>query len=319
MNILRKAADIFIPVAPQKVENGKVEIYNGDGESGGPPKKGHVGVVIEEDASSIGQPRDMELGKTHRKLQNRQIQMIGIGGTIGTSLFVSIGIALSEGGPLNLLIAFVLWSIPILSVTATCAEMVCYLPIPSPFIRMAGRYVDEALEITAGWNFWFLEGALIPFEVTLFNSVIHFWTTDYSPAITIAVQVAAYFFINVFAVSLYGETEFWMAVGKVILAVGLMLFTFFTMVGGNPHHDVYGFRNWTTPMGEYIATGALGRFEGFLACLIVACFTIAGPEYVSMVAGECQNPRKNLPNAYKQVAYRLTLFFIGGAFCVGTV
>lgn len=60
------------------------------------------------------------------------------------------------------------------------------------------------------------------------------------------------------------------------------------MVGGNPQHDAYGFRYWRDPgpMNEYIHTGTLGRFQGFLACLIGAAFMISGPEYISMVAGE---------------------------------
>ncbi|CDK24444.1 unnamed protein product [Kuraishia capsulata CBS 1993] len=324
---LKNFKDVFIPVAPLVLPTGEVEIV---------PRNSHMASIpsnqadnknlktledIDMETSSGISENIFDIGNTHRKLLNRHIQLIGIGGTIGVALFVAIGTALSHGGPLNLFLGFTFWSIPILMVTATCAEMVCYLPISSPFIRLAGRCVDEALETTAGWNFWFLEGSLIPFELTLFNTLIHYWRDDYSAAIPIAVQVVLYFLINVFAVKLYGESEFWLAIGKVILAVGLICFTFITMVGGNPQHDPYGFRYWRDPgvMNEYIHTGSLGRFQGFLACVISACFTIAGPEYVSMVAGEAVNPRKNLPNAYKQVAYRLTLFFVGGALCVGIV
>ncbi|GMF30392.1 unnamed protein product [[Candida] boidinii] len=104
-----------------------------------------------------------------------------------------------------------------------------------------------------------------------------------------------------------------MALGPVVLAVGLMLFVFVTMVGGNPKHDAYGFRYWSTPMVEYIHTGSLGRFQGFVASVTKFCFVVAGPEYVSQIAGETINPRKVLPSAYKQVAIRLTIFFVGGA------
>lgn len=65
--------------------------------------------------------------------------------------------------------------------------------------------------------------------------------------------------------------------------------------------------------------GNLGRFLGFLACLIQASFTIAGPDYVSMTAGEAQNPRKVLPKAFNSVFYRLTAFFVLGSLCVGIV
>ncbi|GMF32381.1 unnamed protein product [[Candida] boidinii] len=191
--------------------------------------------------------------------------------------------------------------------------MVSYLPISSPFLRLADRVVDPAFGFMAGWNFWVLECSLIPFEITLFNSLLHYWSEGYSPAIPISCQLVAYFVISLSAVKYYGEVEFWMALGKLVLAVGLMFFVFVTMVGGNPKHDAYGFRYWSTPMVEYIHTGDLGRFQGFIAALTKFCFLIAGPEYVSQIAGETINPRKVLPSAYKQVAIRLTVFFVGGA------
>ena len=92
--------------------------------------------------------------------------------------------------------------------------------------------------------------------------------------------------INVFAVKWYGESEFWLALGKVILIIGLIFYTFVTMLGGNPLHDRFGFRYWRDPgaFAELYKTGSLGRFLGFLQCLILASFTIAGPDYVSMAA-----------------------------------
>lgn len=256
----------------------------------------------------------------HRRLKGRHVQLLGIGATIGSALFVSIGRALAVGGPLNLLLGFITWSFPILAITITVAEEVIFLPIPSCFVRMAGRCCDTALEVMTAWNFWFLCCAQIPFEVVTVNSIIHFWRDDYSPGIPLAIQVVIYFFINVFGVRIYGEVEFWLSMGKVILATGLLLFTFVVMVGGNPHHDAFGFRYWVDPgpMNEQYHTGSLGRFQGYLYCLIQACFTFAGPEYVSLVAAEVGGDvRKTLKSAYLQVFIRLTIFFIGGALCVG--
>jgi amino acid transporter len=111
----------------------------------------------------------------------------------------------------------------------------------------------------------------------------------------------------------------WLAMGKVLLIVGLIIFTFVTMVGGNPLHDKFGFRYWSNPgaFAELYFTGNLGRFLGFLQCLIQASFVIAGPDYVSMAAGEAENPRKVMPRAYNGVFYRLTAFFVLGSLAVG--
>lgn len=92
------------------------------------------------------------LDQTHRKLKSRHIQLIGIGGTIGTALYVQIGKGLLQGGPASLFLAFSLWCSVILAVTLCMAEMVTYLPISSPFIRFAGRWVDEAFGFAAGWS-----------------------------------------------------------------------------------------------------------------------------------------------------------------------
>lgn len=127
--------------------------------------------------------------------------------------------------------------------------------------------------------------------------------------------------LNLLAVKAYGESEFWLSGGKVILIFALFFFTFITMVGGNPQHNAYGFQYWNNPGSfmESLSTGTLGRFEGFLGALWSACFTVVGPEYISMVAAEAKRPRIYIKNAFKTVYVRFGIFFIGGALAVGIV
>ncbi|KAG6916599.1 hypothetical protein DXG01_006156 [Tephrocybe rancida] len=279
--------------------------------------------------------------QTHRRLKNRHIQLIGIGGTVGTALFVQIGSSLTKGGPgkcIQPLYAFrppgevnvnLRWSpgyrylhhlyVPD---TSTCASEDLKQIAQ---VRFADRFVDPALGFAAGYNFFVLQASLVPFEVTAFNLVLQFWTDKIPLIAVIFFVLVLYAALNLFAVKWYGESEFWLALGKVALAVGMMAFTFVTMVGGNPLHDKYGFRNWNparvpgAPFAEYIETGSLGKFLGFLACLIQASFTIAGPDYVAMTAGEAEFPRRNMPVAFTSVFYRLTTFFVLGALCLGIV
>ncbi|TVY65154.1 General amino acid permease AGP2 [Fusarium oxysporum f. sp. cubense] len=93
------------------------------------------------------------------------------------------------------------------------------------------------------------------------------------------------------------------------------------MCGGNPEHDAYGFRHFTNPgsFATYLSGGDKGRFEGFLAALFSASFTIVGPEYISMVSAEAQRPSFTIKNAFKTVYYRFCIFFIVGALAVGIV
>ncbi|ESZ91360.1 general amino acid permease AGP2 [Sclerotinia borealis F-4128] len=278
-------------------------------------EEGSFSPPYQDETTSIKQTHD----STHRQLRPRHIQLIGIGGTIGTALFVQIGHGLINGGPGSLFLAFTIWCTFILAITNCMAEMVTYLPISSPFIRFAGRYVDEAFGVAAGYNFFIFEAALVPFEIVACNVIIHYWSDAVPAGGIIAIIIVLYGFVNVFAVRWYGESEFYLAMGKALLIFGLIVFTFITMLGGNPLHDRFGFRFWITPgaFTELYKTGSLGRFLGFLQCLIQASFTIAGPDYVSMAAGEAQNPRVVMPRAFNGVFYRLTAFFVLGSLAVG--
>jgi yeast amino acid transporter len=127
--------------------------------------------------------------------------------------------------------------------------------------------------------------------------------------------------LNAFAVRAYGEAEFWLSSGKVLLIFIVFGFTFVTMVGGNPQHDAYGFSNWSIghAFAQYRSAGALGRFEGFLAIMWNASFTIVGPEYISMAAAEAKHPRRYVKLAFKTIYLRFAIFFIGSAIAVGII
>ncbi|KAL2684807.1 hypothetical protein Neosp_005898 [[Neocosmospora] mangrovei] len=257
----------------------------------------------------------------HRRLGNRQIQLIAIGGSIGTAVFVSIGTGLAHGGPASLLLAYTLYSCMVGLVNNSMAEMATFMPVSGAFIRMAGRWVDESFGFMVGWNFFLYEALLVPFEISALNVVLKFWRDDIPVAAVVAACIVLYGVINVGAVRWFGEAEFWLSLGKVLLFFILFFFTFITMVGGNPAKDAYGFRHWQNPgaFAEYITTGDLGRFEGFLGSLWIAAFTVVGPEYVSMIAGEAKLPRRYLKNAFKTTYVRFGIFFILSAVCVGIV
>lgn len=321
--------DIFIPVPPiraigiaerDKYSTGEDHITGSSSSYEQHSEKNKIEKlsVTEINAEKIDEEcAEFSQGHTHRNLSNRQLQLIALSGTLGVGLMVNTSKTLNECGPLSLLLGCIFWALQVFIVNVSCGEMVVYMPIPSPFISMAERCIDQAFGFMAGWNFWVLQGSLIPFEMTLFNSLIHYWRDDYSPALPFALELVLYFFINLSNVKYYGEAEFWLGMCKIILMMAMIAFVFVTMLGGNPEHDRYGFRYWSTPMVEYIGTGANGRFQGFLASVIAYAFLIAGPEYVSFCASELKNPRAVLPNAFKSVFYRILIFFVGCTLATG--
>ncbi|KAM0445489.1 hypothetical protein ACHAQK_001699 [Fusarium lateritium] len=281
--------------------------------------------AVAGDTSSLQYVDDNGMGHLHRRLNNRQIQLIAAGGSIGTALFISIGGGLARGGPGSLVIAFTLYSLVLALVNNSIAEMNTYMPVAGGFVTLAGHWVDDALGFVAGWNFFLYEALIIPFEITALTSVISYWNPDVLNAgptagVCIAV-IVCYGLLNVLAVRFYGESEFWLSGGKLVLIFLLFAFTFVTMVGGNPKHDAYGFRHFSNPgsFATYLSQGDKGRFEGFLAALFTAAFTIVGPEYISMVAAEAQRPSITIKSAFKTVYYRFCVFFIMGALAIGIV
>ncbi|KAK5169383.1 uncharacterized protein LTR77_005358 [Saxophila tyrrhenica] len=256
-----------------------------------------------------------------RRLGNRQIQLLAIGGTIGTALFVSIGGGLNKAGPGGLFLAYTIYSIMLALINNCIAEMTTLFPVTGGFIRLAGHFVDDALGFMAGWNFYIYEALLIPFEITALCTVLGFWRDDIPLAAVIAVAIVLYAILNVLAVKLYGEAEFWLSGGKVILIFLLFCFTFVVMVGGNPQHDAFGFRYWNKPgaFTQTVGEGSLGQFEGFLGGLWSASFTVVGPEYISMVSAEAKRPRIYIKNAFKTIYWRFGLFFIVGSLTVGVL
>lgn len=273
------------------------------------------------ESDSLDNGTALPVDQLHRSLTNRQIQWIAIGGSIGTALFVSIGFGLIQGGPASLLLGFILYSCALALVNSTLAEMVVFMPVSGSWMRMASKWVDDALSFTVAANFFLYEAILIPFEISALLLVLQYWS-DHIPLAAVCVAcILLYGVINIFTVRWYGEAEFYLATGKVVLIVILFCYTFVTMVGGNPKHDAYGFRYWRDPgaFATYVTNGSLGRFEGFLAAFFQASFTVVGPEYIGILSGEAVYPRKTIKGAFKTLYWRFGCFYILSALCVGIV
>ncbi|KAL7621982.1 hypothetical protein AAE478_007483 [Parahypoxylon ruwenzoriense] len=253
-----------------------------------------------------------------RELSNRKVQLVAIGGSIGTALFLSIGATLNKAGPGNLFLGFLVYNFFLALINNCMAEMTVYMPVSGSFIRMAGHWVDDALGFCVGWNFFLFQVIVIPFEITALSLVLSFWSENIPIAAICGGCIVLYLLLNVFAVAVYGEAEFWLSSGKVLLLTILFCFTFVTMVGGNPQRDAYGFRYWNNPgaFAELYSTGSLGKFEGFLVSLFFASFTCVGPEFVGMMSAEAKHPRTYVKTAFKVVYWRIVVFFLGGALAV---
>lgn len=139
--------------------------------------------------------QDDTTDRLQRRLGNRQIQLIAIGGSIGTATFVSISSGLVKGGPGSLFLAYTIYSCVLGLVNNCMAEMAVFMPVTGAFIRMADRWVDKAFGFLAGWNFFIYEAVLIPFEITALNLVLTFWRDDIPVEAVVAACIVCYMYV----------------------------------------------------------------------------------------------------------------------------
>ncbi|KAJ8084954.1 hypothetical protein PM082_003731 [Marasmius tenuissimus] len=268
-----------------------------------------------------GNSADEQHTQLARELKNRHVAMISIGGVIGTGLFLGTATSLRDGGPIGLLLGYIIVGSVCWSVMISLGEMVSYLPIPGGHIKLSERFVDPALSFAMGWNYWYNWTIGLPTELAAAAVLIDYWTkSDKLNPLWISICLAVVIAINVMGAGAYGEAEFVFASIKVITIVGLIILGIVLDLGGGPNHDRIGFRYWKDP-GPFAQfngiEGAKGRFLGWWAVMSQAAFSFIGSEIVAIAAGEAKNPRRNIPRAIKRVYIRILLFYIGGTFIIG--
>ncbi|GAM40607.1 Can1 homolog [Talaromyces pinophilus] len=255
-----------------------------------------------------------------RKLKSRHLQMIAIGGTIGTGLFIGSGTAIANAGPAGALIAYLFVGSIVYSVMTSLGEMATYIPIPGAFTSYATRFVDPSLGFAMGWIYWFSWAITFALELTATGLIIQYWDQSISIGVFIAVFWVCITAANLLPVGFYGELEFWLSTVKIITIVGFMLFAICIDAGAG-HRPYLGFHTWRDP-GAFAphlleSTGATAKFVGFWAVLIQAGFSYQGTELVGIAVGECENPRKTMPSAIRKTFYRILLFFVLTIFFIG--
>ncbi|KAJ5908017.1 hypothetical protein N7495_000699 [Penicillium taxi] len=260
------------------------------------------------------------LPELQRKLKSRHLQMIAIGGTIGTGLFIGSGTAIAHAGPVGALIAYIFVGTIVYSVMTALGEIATYIPVPGSFTTYATRLIDPSLGFSMGWIYWFSWASTFALELTATGLIIQFWDSSINIAIFIGVFWIVIIAFNMLPVSFYGEMEFWLASIKVITVVGFMIFAI-CMDAGVGVEGYLGFRYWVHPgpFVPYLIEGddSLAKFVGFWSVLIQAGFSYQGTELVGIAAGETENPRKTVPAAIRKTFFRIVFFFILTIFFIG--
>ncbi|GAA6028004.1 hypothetical protein JCM8097_001825 [Rhodosporidiobolus ruineniae] len=269
-----------------------------------------------------GLDSDAPEGTVHRGLKARHLQMIAIGGCIGTGLFVGAGSALATGGPLGLWLGYSLMGCIVGTMMIALGEMVTLFPVSGAFVHYTARFVDPAAGFALGWNYWYSYAITLPTEITAAALVIQFWRDDINVAVWITVFYVVICAFNFVGVRAYGEAEFWFSILKILTILGLILLGIIITAGGVPGTDPIGFRYWRNP-GPFQQLngigGSWGRFLAFWSTLVQGAFSYLGTEIVALTAGEAQNPRRNMPKAIRRVFFRIITFYFLGTFIMGLI
>ena len=274
---------------------------------------------LESAESELAQP--LERAGTRRDIKSRHAQMIAIGGSIGTALFVGAGQVLAIGGPAFLFLSYVLMSFFVYCMVTAVIEVGTHLPISgSSMAYYCTRYVSRSLGFALGWLYVYAFGVIVAYEITAAAIVIDYWPNNVPTAVWLTVILLVIVGLNLSPVGVYAETEFWFASLKIILIMGLLILSVILMAGGGPSGDVLGFKYWGDPGATktYLVDGAGGRFTAFLYALVFSGFSFYfSPELIIVTGGEIRHPRKNLKIASRRFFYRLLVFYFLGSLAIG--
>ncbi|KAF4468024.1 general amino acid permease agp3 [Fusarium albosuccineum] len=248
-----------------------------------------------------------------RGLKNRHLSMMALAGIIGPGLLVGAGGALNNGGPASLLIGFGVVGIIAFSIMQSLGEVTTLYPGGGSFISLAERMVDKSFSVAVGWNYFIIWAAVLANEYNVICSILTYWAP--------VVPLWGYFLIfwtvflgfQLLGIEAFGEAEFWLALTKLLGLTAYFVFAIIYAAGGLVGQDEpLGFRYWHDP-GAFNGNG----FRG-VATVFVFCATFySGVESIAIAATETRNPGVAVPQAIRQVFWRIIFVYMGSAFFFG--
>lgn len=250
-----------------------------------------------------------------RALKNRHIQMIALGGAIGTGLFYGSSESIQMAGP-SILLAYAAGGLVIFMIMRALGEMSVDDPQSGAFSYYAYRNWSQRAGFVSGWNYWFNYIAVSMVELAVVGKFVNYWLPDIPPWVSASFFLLAITAVNLAGVRAFGEFEFWFALIKVAAVIGMIVLGVVVIVAGvtgdggtapSITHlwDDGGF----LPLG--LMTNVDGAWVGLLMAMVVVMFSFGGVELIGIAAGEADDPRRTIPTAINQVIVRIVVFYLG--------
>ena len=249
-----------------------------------------------------------------RKLGARHLNMIAIGGSIGTGLFLASGATIANAGPGGALLAYALIGVMIYFLMTSLGELATHNPTSGAFFTYGTKYVEPGFGFALGWNYWYNWAITVAFELVAVQFIMKFWFPDIPGFYWSAIFLAVIFIINAMSVKGFGESEFLFSLVKVIaivvfIIIGIAMIAKIMLTPG-----VETFDHWSKGEAPFV-----GGFQALIGVAMIAGFSFQGTEMVGVAAGESKDPKKTIPLAIKQIFWRILLFYVVCIFIIGTL
>ncbi|WP_322008770.1 amino acid permease [Paraburkholderia sp. J12] len=243
-------------------------------------------------------------GQLRRGLKNRHIQLIALGGAIGTGLFLGIAQTIQTAGP-AVLLGYGIAGIIAFFIMRQLGEMVVDEPVAGSFSHFADKYFGPFAGFLSGWNYWVLYILVSMAELSAVGIYMHYWWPGLPTWVSALVFFVIINGINLASVKSYGELEFWFAIIKVLAIVGMIVFGAWLLVSGHAGPEASVANLWQH--GGFFPHGV----SGLVMAMAVVMFSFGGLELVGITAAEADDPAHTIPRATNQVIYRILIFYVG--------
>ncbi|MEX3998769.1 amino acid permease [Paraburkholderia sp. EG285A] len=241
-------------------------------------------------------------GTLKKQLGNRHIQLIALGGTIGTGLFLGSAGVLQLAGP-SMLLGYGIGGVVVFLIMRFLGEMLVESPVSGSFSHFAGEYWGNFAGFFSGWNCCVLYILVSMLELTAAGKFIQFWWPWIPTWATVAFFFVVINGLNFVNVRLYGETEFWFAMVKVGAVVAMIVMGAFLLITGSGHATVSNL--WKA--GGFFPNGV----QGLVMAMPFIVMSFGGLEMLGFTAAETENPTRTIPKAINQVLFRVLIFYVG--------
>lgn len=241
-----------------------------------------------------------------RGLKNRHVQLLAIGGAIGTGLFLGSGRSIHLAGP-SILFAYMITGVILFFVMRALGELLLSNLNYHSFVEFVYDYLGEEAAFITGWTYWFCWISLAMADVTATGLYIQYWFPNIARWVPSLIVLVILLIMNLTAVSLFGEMEFWFALIKVVAILALIIVgTFMIIKGFSTNAGASSFTNlWSH--GGWFPNGA----SGFILSFQMVVFAFTGIELVGLTAGETEDPEHVIPKAINKIPIRIIIFYVG--------